>query len=348
MIVLYNQGDAASYCEIAQAEVDTTANTVTLPVAQEGIYLLADAYTWYSAWGHDASAYAYETDKTAYHSDWEHECDPGDILEIADIDWAIAQAPVFYIETPEQIAGVVYYSNALADTDLTLYFVNDLDLSGYSWVPMGWRGAENHTFHIDGMGHEIANMTINLPDEIEVGFIAYAKNLEASDLSFTNASVTEKNDVGIFCGVDYSSDSLSQISLQGSVQSSGTDCGAFFGDENRIQYTDCQADVLINGEPFDDSTLGEMEVAGEFFTLTLDDAYCITRDEIEGYDNLTWVIYHDGACVLQRNAENETILDTTSIGIVSAHSDSAYCVYLSAFIDGSYQRVSSKLEYTVP
>lgn len=46
-------------------------------------------------------------------TDWENYGDTGSIMEIADTDWALENAPVFHVETKEQLAGVVYYVNAV-------------------------------------------------------------------------------------------------------------------------------------------------------------------------------------------------------------------------------------------
>lgn len=51
----------------------------------------------------------------------------------------IRNAPVFHVETKEQLAGVVYYVNAVKgyNDSVELYLEADIDLDGLEWVPMG-------------------------------------------------------------------------------------------------------------------------------------------------------------------------------------------------------------------
>ena len=72
-------------------------------------------------------------------TDWENYGDTGSIMEIADTDWALENAPVFHVETKEQLAGVVYYVNAVKgyNDSVELYLEADIDLDGLEWVPMG-------------------------------------------------------------------------------------------------------------------------------------------------------------------------------------------------------------------
>ena len=69
LILLYCLGENESYDTVESAKLDTEKCTVTAAAQGDGIYLLADAYQWYSAWGFDASEYAYEKDKSSYSTD---------------------------------------------------------------------------------------------------------------------------------------------------------------------------------------------------------------------------------------------------------------------------------------
>jgi len=80
------------------------------------------------------------------------------------------------------------------------------------------------------------------------------------------------------------------------------------------------------------------------FHLTLGADDSITRDDHEGFRNLGWHIERNGVCVLERAAENELVLDP---GIQRKYcSEGKITIYLTAVVDGHYQRVSNILEFT--
>ncbi|MBO4688080.1 MAG: hypothetical protein J5636_06160 [Clostridiales bacterium] len=88
-----------------------------------------------------------------HDSYWAMVFETGDILDLVDMDYIRSSitdmelgSAVFWVSTPEQLASVNYYVNALdvADKDdlRTMYYVhllNDIDLSGYEWATMGYR-----------------------------------------------------------------------------------------------------------------------------------------------------------------------------------------------------------------
>ena len=106
--MLHYSEDDQFYNTVENAVLDTEKCVVSARVSEPGVYLLADAYQWYSCWGMDVSKYKYDADKSAYATDWERECDTGSIMELADKQWAKDNAPDFRVSTPEQLASVVY------------------------------------------------------------------------------------------------------------------------------------------------------------------------------------------------------------------------------------------------
>lgn len=247
------------FTEMTKAELDPQANTVTVPVQKEGVYLLVDLYRLYFArgidirdWQLEKNSIVYdENHKVAIQTNWDREYgEDTDIQKLASLEWAMENTPEFHVTTLEQLASVVYYVNTFAEEEIQLYLENDIDLNGYAWAPMGWRKSKCNGVTIYGMGHTISNMTIDQPEKNEVGFLGFAGMLEASDLHFRNASVTGKDFVGIFCGVDYVCQEIQSVSVEGTVTSKGSRCGAIFGDESGVSYQDCIADVTVNGAEF--------------------------------------------------------------------------------------------------
>lgn len=83
----------------------------------------------------------------------------------------------------------------------------------------------------------------------------------------------------------------------------------------------------------------------DFFHLTLEDDYSITRDEQEGFKALEWVIMLDGKVVLKRLAEDELVLEPRWQW--RHGSTGKFSICLNAYVDGEYRRVSNIIEYTI-
>ena len=124
---------------------------VVTEVTDDGVYLLADIG---AARVKDVFFDARTLLETDPHDTfWANAYDTGDILDLVDIEYIRSSitdmatgSAVFWVSTPEELASVTYYVNALdvADgVDLTSMFyvhlLNDIDLSGYTWVTMGHR-----------------------------------------------------------------------------------------------------------------------------------------------------------------------------------------------------------------
>ena len=82
----------------------------------------------------------------------------------------------------------------------------------------------------------------------------------------------------------------------------------------------------------------------ENFHLTLEDDYTITRDESDAFKDITWRVIRNGHVILERNANGELMLETDLQWIYGEDGD--FAIYLIAFVDGQYRRVSNVIEYT--
>ncbi len=350
LIVLFNSNHDSNIDEVPFT-FDRDTNRVNVPVSAEGIYMLDDAYVWYKTWNKSTAGYEYKADKSAYESDWEREHDTAEFMKMVDIEWVKKSDREFHVKTPEQLAGVVYYVNALSEgRSILISIESDIDLKGIDWLPMGWRGNESPALDIEGNGFTIKNMTIKQPDMTEVGFIGYARDLHVNNLKIENAHVEGRNDVGILCGVSQMTDVIENVSISGEIISDGDSCGAIIGSDDGKCYADCKAAVKLNGEDYPFFSSREKEeseyVAEEIFTLTLEDNYRIKRNEVEGYDDLGWLVIVNGKQALHRNADKELILDTKCIDIIEPKPYSKYEIYLTT---GSIsERISNIIEYQVP
>lgn len=355
-LIFLKYNEFSDFYDEIYGDVDEENNTVSIDADGGGVYMLVDAYQWLKCWGVDVSEYEYEVAKSQYQTDWERECPKGSIMEIADKKWAVENAPDFRVSTPEQLAGVVYYVNGLAEnSEVTVVIESDIDLSGYEWVPMGWR---KNGFHgtVDGGGHTISNMKIS-GGYGDSGFIGYScGSADVKDISFVNAEVHGTNCTGIVGGEIYSMNDWSGIHLSNcTVYGGNNDTAAIVGRETDITFKDCTVEnVTVNGEDckyysYRQKILDETEIV-ETFTLTLNDDYTITRDDHEGFHNLRWHIHRNGKRVLGRGAEDfdtkepELVLHTHDL---IGYSAGDYEVYLVAYINGTYVRVSNIIDYTL-
>lgn len=351
LIILHPSSEDGVYEQIGYEELDTDQMSVSIEISEPGIYVLADIYKYYAAWGFDTSEYAYEVDYSSYVSAWERECDTGDILKIADKEWAIENAPYFNVSTKEQLAGVVYYVNAIneSQSDLYLTLEDDIDLSGLNWVPMGWLGSGNNSFmgYIDGQGHTIKNMHIETDCNNHTAFVAYSPCLGCKDINFEDAYVVGGTYTGIIGGEVYSSREWSNINVSGFIKSNGTEKGSIVGREADYNFINCTADVATkdkNGKLVPVKYFSHRQEvlantpATEDFTLTVNKDGSVSRTEGENYQNLCWHIKDkDGNSLLQRNASNELVLP-------KEYAYSGSTVYLEAFTGETYTRVSNIVE----
>ncbi len=337
--------------------IEMEKNRVSFIPEEPGVYLLADAYQWLGVWGYDVSEYEYTIDKSDYPTDWERELDTGSIIELCDKKWAVENAPDFHVSTPWQLASVVYYVNGINESDrISLTLEDDIDLSGYRWTPMGWYAASNHGFcgTVDGKGHTISHMNISASGYMDMGFIGYGMGVDVHDISFDDASVASGGCTGIVGGQMYGFQTFSNVSVSGRISGGREDYGCIIGRETDTKFINCTADVTVDGEPFQylsyrQKREDEVEIV-ETFTLKLNSDHTITRDDHEGFHNLQWYIHKDGKRILGRGAEDfdtkepELVLHTHDL---VGDDPGTYTVYLVAYINGTYIRVSNIIEYDI-
>lgn len=127
---------------------------------------------------------------------------------------------------------------------------------------------------------------------------------------------------------DYDNRDRSWISC--SIWDTDNRSGATLFDSNK-DHREYPAELKI---PFEDT-----------FTLKLNDDYSITRDDHEGFESLGWEIYRNGEHVLSRVAVRELTLEPRLQWLNG--NTGTFTVYLSAWLDGGYKRVSNTIEYTL-
>lgn len=59
-LILLHYDEEECFYNTIESELDTTLHTVNADISEAGVYLLADAYEWYGAWGLDVSEFAHD------------------------------------------------------------------------------------------------------------------------------------------------------------------------------------------------------------------------------------------------------------------------------------------------
>ncbi|MBR6478608.1 MAG: hypothetical protein IKS85_09205 [Lachnospiraceae bacterium] len=361
-LIILHEDEDGFYVQVGTETINENEGSISVDITQPGVYLVADRYQWYSAWGVDVSEYAYQVDPLTIRSDWERSCYTGSIMEIADREWAMANAPVFHVSTPEQLAGVVYYNNAVMDYaynggSLTVYLENDIDLEGYEWVPMGWLGPSDSRFNglVDGQGHAIKNMNLVIDYDDHCAFIAYSTGVDVRNVTFENATVNGGRYSGIVGGEIYISKEWENVKVSGVLIEPKGEYGSIIGREAYLNFKNCSADVIMHRRNGEESRVEyfshRQEViantpATEDFQLTLNDDGSVTRTEAEGeFRNLMWHLDVEGVMILQRNAENEMTLDAYGFFADYLAQGKKCKIWLDAYTGETYTRVSNVIEY---
>lgn len=344
---------------IKSAEVDTENNTVTFELMGDGYYVLVDIYEYGKAMKFDVSEYAYEKDVTAYKSDWEREVYTGDIMKLADKEWAVENAPNFHVSTPQELASVVYYANAVVDREgrLSIYFENDIDLSGYKWAPIGWSNFTNLFISIYGQNHTLSNLVI-ATHESDVGITGYVSGISVSDITVDHAYISGEGSVGIFSGVCNGDKNFTNVKASGQVYGRENNSGAFVGWGSGGSYENCENNVKVNGENFpyycSQDKIRALYSDETVYTLTMDENGKISRNTLDReYDNICWVILNEnGKIMLERIAENETVFPMEIMENIDEGAGGKYTIHLEGWRDNDngssgYVKLSNTIEFTM-
>ncbi|SEK36246.1 hypothetical protein [Ruminococcus albus] len=262
MFMWYDE-DNDNYVELEDGVLNTDNCSMSINIDKPGVYLLVNKYQWYNAWGakldDNGLASGYDPTSGPISSEvWEMNENTGDILKLKDDDYIAKSrkedgyAYEFFVSTPEELASAVFVNNC-ADPrpdSISINILNDIDLDGYEWAPMGWYTAGidfDFTGIIYGGGHTIKNMHIS--DGYHVGFIGYATDCTVGALNFENAYVSGR-DVGILAGYPRNC-FFADCSVQGETDGY-MDVGTMIGDDQSNIINNCKADVTVCGKQVTD------------------------------------------------------------------------------------------------
>ncbi|MCL2079680.1 MAG: hypothetical protein FWH17_07560 [Oscillospiraceae bacterium] len=161
---------------------------------------------------------------------------------------------VEYIEvsTAEGLAAI--QSNIMGKYRLTA----DIDLSGVAWTPIGTNSRPFNGI-LDGNGHTISNLTVNLPEQDYVGMFGNTNGL-VKNLTLENVQVTGRSYVGGLAGQN--SGVISDVSVMGGTVTAGgtSSCyiGGFVGRNSggRIIGSSVTGGLLVSGKNYTGGFVG--------------------------------------------------------------------------------------------
>lgn len=132
----------------------------------------------------------------------------------SDVNWTTFVAPEFEngeyvkgqpveIATASQLALLAFMANNGTNfANSTITILNDIDLAGFAWIPIGNYHGAGFQGKIDGQGYSIKNMTITGEHKYGVGFIGHANGgFELKDLKFVDPVLAPTKVAGSINGV---------------------------------------------------------------------------------------------------------------------------------------------------
>ncbi|MCL2718168.1 MAG: hypothetical protein FWE14_05250 [Lachnospiraceae bacterium] len=101
------------------------------------------------------------------------------------------------------ISSVEDLQNIQNDMFGNYQLVNDIDLSGVAWSPIGTLAAPFNGL-LDGNGHTIKNLNINLPTQDNVGLFRFNRGI-ITNINLENVSITGRDNTGSIVGQNFNS-----------------------------------------------------------------------------------------------------------------------------------------------
>ena len=133
---------------------------------------------------------------------------------------------------PYQISAIADWQTLMAtpaDWDANFVLTADLDLSGVSLTPIGEYSETNFAGSLNGNGHVIRNVTINMPTTDYVGLFGYVYNGgRISNLGIEDADITGHIYAGGLIGFN-SNGTISDCYVTGRVNDTNWSAGGLIG-----------------------------------------------------------------------------------------------------------------------
>ncbi len=349
-----------------------------LPIDKPGVYLLVNKYAWLNAWGAGLDDNGLEegyvqkpvenpfdvneNEGLSNEELWKKEKQPGDIIELADMDYMNScikdSSAEFNVSTVQQLAAACYYVNCCDDdkcSGITINLMADIDLSGVDWAPMGWWSADtDNRFQgvFNGNGHTISNLKVDKGGY--AGFFGGSCRCKVKELNIVNADIKGSRHAAVLSPSDVRS-LFTDVYVSGVTSSD--EPGTMLGDEAAATVFNCKQEVLANGSDLD----GELsftrynkklitEKFGRPEKIYLDGDYVVRPAGIENnYTNMQWYVEVDGNRVYEADNSERLSIEKVlaNIAVNNTLPSGKYTVSLNAFVDSEYIQISNELELDI-
>ena len=168
----------------------------------------------------------------------------GDMIDLVNIH-ALSIVKLGEVEIKNVVKANDNYYRTLAEAfeavgvgnGKTVELIRDVDLASAEWTPVDFNG----TF--DGKGHTISNLVINGGSKSNQGFFGTTQNGEIKNVTFNNAKVSGRLNVGVVAGQPYTS-KYTNVKVTGHVEVNGMAYVGGVGGKNAYaNWTDITVDV---------------------------------------------------------------------------------------------------------
>lgn len=132
---------------------------------------------------------------------WSDELPTSQWSDLADTSWYNAANDEFNISTEQQLAGLsLLVSQGNTFVGKTIHLLNDLNLIGHLWTPIGFNNNNPFSGTFDGAEFQIHNMIVNRPGGDFLGLFGQTNNATIRNTKMTNAIVQGNDTAGTIAG----------------------------------------------------------------------------------------------------------------------------------------------------
>ena len=142
-------------------------------------------------------------------------------------------------------------SSGIFHGDITLE--NDIDLTGYQFLPLGYDCATAFGGTLDGQGHSITGLTIERSAG-DIGLFSVSDSANFKNLTISNASLTTQSGImGTLVGELYGSSNFMNITVSGTYTNAASYyCGGWIGymggsEGDTANFVNCQNTMNVTG-----------------------------------------------------------------------------------------------------
>ncbi|QUI24801.1 fibronectin type III domain-containing protein [Vallitalea pronyensis] len=203
------------------------------------------------------------------------------------------------------------------DVDETLKSALTALNSGKGFIPITMSNAGNiaspFTGTIDGNGHTISKLYINIPTHDEIGFIGRGDGATVKNLKMTNAKVTGQNRVGILVG-NVNNGTITDSSAEGTLNIKAGLGGLLAGESQSSTIKNSSTKGSVNGigtgPEFLNNMLGGLIGSSSDTEIT----NCHSLTNVKGLNDIGGLIGKDSNSKVDQSSSNGTINGKDRIG----------------------------------